>query len=135
MAVPRNLIYVLLCTIIGAFIGMIYVVYTEKDLGSFLEVSHSPGKVVVHPLFQQLKNVIDEYKDIREEKVSNLNSTYFFSEYIKKNLPCLVVDGCKEWPALSKWQDKSYLADEFGPQSVLILFIIRNDTSKDFSYT
>jgi len=36
MAVPRNLVYVFLLAIIVAFGGMIYVVYTDKDLSSYM---------------------------------------------------------------------------------------------------
>jgi len=36
MAIPRNLVYVFACVIVFAFLGMLYIVYTEKDLKSFL---------------------------------------------------------------------------------------------------
>jgi len=39
MAIPRNLVYVFLCVIIFAFAGMIYVIYTEKDLSTFMDFS------------------------------------------------------------------------------------------------
>ena len=56
MAVPRNLVYVFACVIVFAFLGMLYIVYTERDLTSFLSHDGMSGvqireDVVVHPLF------------------------------------------------------------------------------------
>ena len=51
MAIPRNLVYVFLCAIIFAFAGMIFVIYTEKDLTSFMDFSQNKEVVVIHPLF------------------------------------------------------------------------------------
>ena len=31
MAIPRNLVYVFLCVIIFAFLGMVYIVYFDND--------------------------------------------------------------------------------------------------------
>ena len=58
MAIPRNLVYVFLMAIIFAFAGMIYVVYTEKDLSTFMNAAYRDtmtDNIVVHPLFQYLK--------------------------------------------------------------------------------
>ncbi len=52
MAVPRNLVYVFVCVIIFAFLGMLYVVYSDRDISSFLEYEVIKEDVVVHPLFQ-----------------------------------------------------------------------------------
>ena len=53
MAIPRNLVYVFLLVIIIAFAGMIYVVYSEKDLSSFMYSSNVEVQenIMVHPLF------------------------------------------------------------------------------------
>jgi hypothetical protein len=59
MAIPRNLVYVFLLAIIFAFAGMIYVVYTEKDLSGFMNMSYRDSlvdsNIVVHPLFAYLR--------------------------------------------------------------------------------
>ena len=39
MCIPRNLVYVFLFAIILAFLGMLFVIYTEKDLSSFVKYS------------------------------------------------------------------------------------------------
>ena len=55
MAIPRNLVYVFLLAIILAFGGMIYVVYTEKDLSTYMNTGYyfndKNEAIVVHPLF------------------------------------------------------------------------------------
>jgi len=53
MAIPRNLVYVFLLAIIIAFAGMIYVVYSEKDLSTFMYSStvDIQENIMVHPLF------------------------------------------------------------------------------------
>ena len=114
MAVPRNMIKVFVCLVIAAFIGMTYIVYSEQDLSAFLQGTHTHEKVVVHPLFQHFRKVIDEERQIPTEKMENLNSTYFFTNYIKRNMPCFLSDGCAQWPAIDKWNDKNYLMKEFG---------------------
>ena len=38
MAIPRNLVYVFACVIVTAFIGMLYIVYTEKDFISLTDL-------------------------------------------------------------------------------------------------
>ena len=129
MAVPRNMIYVFLCLVIAAFVGMIYVVYSEQNLKSFLESTHSHEKVVVHPLFQHFKMIIDEERYIKKEKVADLNSTYFFMNYVKKNIPCYVSDGCANWPAVEKWNNKEYLQNEFASQSLLVITLKRENTT------
>jgi hypothetical protein len=66
MAIPRNLVYVFACVIVFAFLGMLYIVYTEKDLKNFLTYDISTGlngasvreDVVVHPLFWHLRNAV-----------------------------------------------------------------------------
>ena len=70
MLIPKNLVYVFLLAIIIAFGGMIYVVYTEKDLTSFVS-STAAGyfnerneHVVVHPLFQLFKNALANVDEV-----------------------------------------------------------------------
>jgi len=66
MAIPRNLVYVFACVIVFAFLGMLYIVYTEKDLNSFLTYDITSGSnglsvkedIVVHPLFWHLRNAV-----------------------------------------------------------------------------
>jgi hypothetical protein len=51
MAIPRNLVYVFVCVIVLAFIGMLFVVYSDRSLANFLEYNIIQEDVVVHPLF------------------------------------------------------------------------------------
>jgi hypothetical protein len=69
MAVPKNLVYVFLFAIVLPFGAMIYVVYSEKDLSSFMVTGYLNERnehVVVHPLFQHFKKLMasmDSYPD------------------------------------------------------------------------
>ncbi len=74
MAIPRNLVYVFLCVIIFAFLGMLYVIYSERDISRFMDYTHTHENVVVHPLFQHFKNIVDEVKEVPVETINNMTS-------------------------------------------------------------
>ena len=118
MAIPRNLVYVFACVIIFAFLGMLYIVYTERDLKSFLtyDVSGSGDvqireDVVVHPLFWHLRNAVQQVDTIPTAKLEQITTKVFYQQYLTNNLPLLVEDWCKDWPALKKWGDLDYIGD------------------------
>ena len=114
MAIPRNLVYVFACIILFAFLGMVYIVYTEKNLSSFMshEISIKED-LVVHPLFQHFKNILNPIDEVPRATVDTLTPKKFYQEYLTNNLPVLVTDGCKAWPATEKWTNKEYLKKEF----------------------
>eukprot|EP00347_Sterkiella_histriomuscorum_P003417 403364374 len=135
MAIPRNLVYFFLLAIIMAFAGMIYVVYTEKDLTSFMNAASresATGNVVVHPLFQHFKQQLGQLEKVPVEKVGDLTVKKFYSGYITKNIPVLVQDGCLKWPAFENWKDKWYLEDKFAGQSILVQRLERSDSNQKF---
>ena len=100
MAIPRNLVYVFLCVIVGAFAGMLYIVYFQNDLGSVFSSGALAGQdyegqsVRVHPLYDHFRKIMDEYVYIPEETRSSLSSQAFYQKYLTKNVPVLVTDGC-----------------------------------------
>ena len=96
MAIPRNLVYIFACTIVLAFLGMIYVVYTERDLTNFLSSTNFAvhENVVVHPLFQHFKNNLIVIDKIPHETIDDLTPKKFYKEYLTNNIPVLVSDGC-----------------------------------------
>jgi len=55
LAIPRNLVYVFGCVVVLAFMGMLYVVYYDTDLTSFLAPTLVFEEIVVHPLFQHFQ--------------------------------------------------------------------------------
>lgn len=55
----------------------------------------------------------------------------FYNEYLTKNIPVHISDGCKNWPATSKWEDKDYLEEQYGRQSILINRISRGYKNGD----
>lgn len=75
MAIPKNLVYVFLLVIIIAFAGMIYVVYTEKDLSTFITsqyLNEMNENVVVHPLFNHFKRILANVDEVPKIKLNNL---------------------------------------------------------------
>ncbi len=86
MAIPRNLVYVFACVIVFAFLGMLYIVYTEKDLKSFLTydlASTSGGlnvreDVVVHPLFWHLRNAVQTVDEVPVVETEYLTTKRFY---------------------------------------------------------
>jgi hypothetical protein len=131
MAIPRNLVYVFACVIVTAFIGMLYIVYTEKDLKNFLtyDITSTSGglsgkeDVVVHPLFWHLRNAVQQVDQVPEFTLDEMTTMKFYTEHLTANLPVVISDGAKDWPALSKWQNLEYIGDHFGEKLVDIMKI------------
>ena len=113
MAIPRNLVYVFVGVILFAFLGMLYVLYFDTNLTTLLEYQPTREKVVVHPLFQHFKSVVDEYHRIPVNSIENITSQDFYTDHLTKNVPLVLIDGCEAWPAYKKWSDKEYLQKEF----------------------
>ena len=88
MAIPRNLVYVFACVIVFAFLGMLYIVYTEKDLKNFLTYDISTGSnggslsvkedVVVHPLFWHLRNAVQLVDEIPVRTLEEMTTKRFY---------------------------------------------------------
>jgi hypothetical protein len=143
MAIPRNLVYVFACVIVFAFLGMLYIVYTEKDLKSFLTYDINSGSnggftikedVVVHPLFWHLRNAVQTVDQVPSVKQEDMTTKKFYQEFLTNNLPFVMTDGAKSWPAIKKWKDLDYLGDNFGERSLLIIRVDRkNPKSKGSS--
>ena len=86
MAIPRNLVYVFAGVIVFAFLGMLYIVYTEKDLKSFMSLDPF-GKsgevivkedVVVHPLFWHLRNSIQQIDEVPRTPAASMDTRRFY---------------------------------------------------------
>ena len=84
MALPRNMIYVFLCVIIFAFLCMLYIVYSGKNMKNLLEynVGINSHNVVVHPLFQHMQTKFSTDPVIAEEGVGTMTSKYFYKNYL-----------------------------------------------------
>lgn len=78
MAIPRNLVYVFLLAIIIAFGGMIYVVYTEKDLSYFITSPDTNDSVVVHPLFSFFEKVLPNPDYIPKINIEEITPKNFY---------------------------------------------------------
>jgi hypothetical protein len=63
-AIPKNLVYILVGVILFAFLGMLYITYTEQNLKEFLTYDRNSVNVVVAPLYAQLRKSmeLDKFK-------------------------------------------------------------------------
>ena len=60
VGVPKNLVYVFALIILMAFLGMVYITYTETDMQQFLTEDFKFNEVLmVDPVFQHLQKVMD----------------------------------------------------------------------------
>jgi hypothetical protein len=53
--IPKNLVYVFALIIVFAFLGMLYITYSEKNMTEFLQYDRNKEQVSVNPLFSQLQ--------------------------------------------------------------------------------
>ena len=66
MALPRNMVKVFAFIILMAFVGMIYMVYSGKNMSEFMKHSLQVNEnFVEHPLFVLMKTMVDP-----EEKIA-----------------------------------------------------------------
>ena len=115
MAVPRNLVYVFACVIVFAFLCMVYIVYSEKNLASFMTASNQVNEnLVIHPIFDHFRKVLTSVDQIPQLSLLEMTPKRFYQEFLTNNVPAVVSDGCRTWPAVDKWQRKAYLEEEFG---------------------
>ena len=64
-------------------------------------------------------------------KLDDMTTKKFYQEYLTNNMPVLIEDGAKDWPAIKKWKDLDYVGDNFGERSLLIIRVDRaNPVSK-----
>ena len=99
MTIPRNLVYVFLCVIVGAFLGMIYILYTDASVDVFGKAELNSLGVTVHPLFKNLRSHLTEYMFVPEETIQTITTQRFYNEYLTKSIPLLIKDGCEYWSA------------------------------------
>ena len=86
---------------------------------------------MVHPLFWHLRNAVQQVETIPRASLSEMTTKKFYQEYLTNNLPVVIEDGAKDWPAIKKWKDLDYLSDYFGERSLLIVRVDRaNPVSK-----
>ena len=122
LLVPKNLVYVFVLIILFAFGGMMYITYTEKNMGEFLTYNRTQEVVVVDPLFTNLQAMmhLDEYKVPEENDPAELDTRAFNNYYMSKNRPVVIRGMAKDWGATQKWKDSDYLIKEAGTSTSLV---------------
>ena len=63
LAVPKNLVYVFAGVILFAFLCMLYITYTDKDMTDFLSYDRTKEVIVVDPVFLALRDKMDLSKN------------------------------------------------------------------------
>jgi len=115
LSIPKNLVYVFVCVIVFAFAGMLYITYTEQNMTEFLTYDRTQEVVMVHPLFQQLRESMNLDTELIEEVASkNVTVKSFNTKYLTANRPVIIKGMAKEWKATAKWGDKDYLIEKVG---------------------
>lgn len=117
MAIPRNLVYIFICAIVGAFLGMAYIVYFDIDINQFTpNFSFNKVDVSVHPLYLHLQKLMP----VRDENVSKLNAKNVgqktFYQYVKNSEPLVIEEAAKNWQVTEEFaKDPStkYLEESF----------------------
>ena len=51
LLIPKNLVYLFLLVILGSFIAMSYITYTEKNLTEFLVYNRTREEIEINPLY------------------------------------------------------------------------------------
>ena len=99
-AIPKNLVYILVFIIFGAFLFMCWMTYTEQNMTEFLAYDRTREYESVHPLFAKLKKSMDPQKaKVDEFSFSNFTLKQFSTGYVSKNRPVLVKGMADDWNA------------------------------------
>jgi len=53
--IPKNLVYIFVIIIVFAFLAMLYITYTDRNMTEFLTYDRTKEVVMVDPLFVSLR--------------------------------------------------------------------------------
>jgi hypothetical protein len=114
LGIPKNLVYIFAGVILFAFLCMLYITYTEKDMTDFLSYDRTKEVIVVDPVFKALKEKMDLSKHtVDEVKASAFNQKVLNVNYMTKNKPVVVKGMAANWGATTNW-NKQYFIDNVG---------------------
>jgi len=126
LGIPKNLVYIFAGVILFAFLCMLYITYTEKDMTDFLSYDRTKEVIVVDPVFKALKSKMDLSKTkVDEIQASKFGPKVLNVSYMTKNKPVVVKGMAKSWGATTKWSDKQYFIDNVG-QTTCMVWTINN---------
>ena len=60
-------------------------------------------------MFSQLGFIMGRADEISQKE---LTLKHFYMKYLTKNKPVKVVDGCQDWPGISKWKNITYMTTQ-----------------------
>lgn len=97
MAIPKNLVYIFICAIVGAFLGMAYIVYFDIDINKFnIQFNYKKVDAKVHPLYLHLQKTLPALPN-EVPVLSKMDKKSFYSNYISESFPVLVKGASADW--------------------------------------
>ena len=86
MAVPRNLVKIFSLVVLLAFLSMLYLVYSGRNLHEFMQHSVNVSESLVeHPLFILMRQALKPKAEVDQETVADLSSKKFYQHFLTKN--------------------------------------------------
>jgi len=115
------LVYVFAAVIAFAFLGMLYITYTERDMTDFLSYDRTKEVIVVDPVFKALQ----EKMNLSKNNVDEISANKFTAKrmnvgYMTQNKPVIVRGLAYEWGATKKWSNKKYFSDNLGLTTTMV---------------
>lgn len=94
--IPKNLVYIFVIIIVFAFLAMLYITYTDRNMTEFLSYDRTKEIVMVDPLFVSLRNSmgIKTQPQASEVKYNSFDVKQFNIGYLRKNRPVVVRSMC-----------------------------------------
>ena len=92
--IPKNLVYVFVIIIVFAFLAMLFITYTDRNMTEFLSYDRTKEVVVIDPLFVSLQKSMNvkPQSHISEVNVKGFGVKEFNTVYLRNNNPVVVRD-------------------------------------------
>jgi hypothetical protein len=103
--IPKNLVYIFVGIIVFAFLAMMYITYTDRNMTEFLTYDRTREVVVVDPLFVSLQKSMDiqPQAKVAEIQAASFDLKKFNTRYLRKNKPIVMRQQCAGWGASKHW--------------------------------
>jgi hypothetical protein len=90
--IPKNLVYIFVGIIVFAFLAMMYITYTDRNMTEFLTYDRTREVVVVDPLFVSLQKSMDiqPQAKVAEIQAASFDLKKFNTRYLRKNKPIVM---------------------------------------------
>lgn len=72
-------------------------------------------KIALETFYQETEDLIYSHLTVPEKHNNDLQPNWpleFYRDHVSKNIPLLIKNGCKSFPAVSKWNSDYFLKKE-----------------------